>query len=59
MTVFQAFVDDSASDEGEARLFLAGYINAADKWGLFSDAWQEQLSNPPAIEYFKMSEATV
>jgi hypothetical protein len=57
LAVLQAFVDDSATDDGEQRLFLAGYINTADKWVLFSDAWKEALQLSPPIEYFKMSEA--
>lgn len=57
LAVLQAFVDDSATDDGEQRLFLAGYIHTADKWILFSDAWKEALQLNPPIEYFKMSEA--
>jgi hypothetical protein len=55
--MLQVFVDDSASDDGDQRLFLAGYINTADKWILFSDAWQEELDSQPSIRYLKMSEA--
>ena len=53
----QAYIDDSSSDEGEHRLFLAGYVNTADRWMDFSKAWEEALKEYPAIEYFKMSEA--
>ena len=53
----QAFIDDSASDSGDQRLFLAGYLNLASRWKLFSAAWQEELSNKPTIKYLKMSEA--
>lgn len=55
--MLQAFVDDSASDVGDKRLFLAAYINGADQWTAFSDAWDRKLRESPAIEYFKMSEA--
>ena len=53
----QAFIDDSASDTGDRRLYLAGYLNRADKWALFSEAWREELKVAPAIDYLKMSEA--
>lgn len=57
MTVLQAYIDDSASDKGDQRLFLAGYINTAEKWARFSDAWEEELRLAPSIKYLKMSEA--
>ncbi len=53
----QAYVDDSTSDEGDQRLFLAGYVNRADKWALFSDAWDEELRGSPSIDYLKMRDA--
>jgi hypothetical protein len=55
--MLQAYVDDSVSDQRDRRLFLAGYINTADRWIRFSDAWAEELRQPPAIGYLKMSEA--
>jgi hypothetical protein len=57
LVALQVYVDDSASDEGDQRLFLAGYMNMADKWARFSEAWQEELRASPAIDYLKMSEA--
>jgi Protein of unknown function (DUF3800) len=57
LVMFQAFIDDSTSDKGDRRLFLAGYINTADNWTLFSDAWKEELCSDPAIDYLKMTEA--
>lgn len=57
LVMLQAFIDDSASDTGDQRLFLAGYVNTADQWIAFSNAWEEALKEHPAIEYFKMSEA--
>lgn len=53
----QAYVDDSKSEVGEQRLVLAGYINTAEKWARFSDAWWLELRRPPSIEYMKMVEA--
>jgi hypothetical protein len=53
----QAFIDDSASDSGDRRLYLAGYLNRADRWAHFSVAWREELKAAPSIDYFKMSEA--
>jgi hypothetical protein len=57
MVMLQAFVDDSASDTGDRRLFLAGYVNGAEQWAAFSDEWEKELKRHPAIDYFKMSEA--
>lgn len=53
----EAYVDDSASEVGDRRLFLAAYINEADQWAAFSSAWSAVLASPPAIAYFKMVEA--
>ncbi len=57
LVFLQAFADDSASEVGDKRLVIAGYLNRADKWALFSEAWDEELRAAPAIEYLKMSEA--
>jgi hypothetical protein len=57
LAFIRAFFDDSASEIGDRRLFLAGYINRAESWALFSEAWDEELRADPAIEYFKMVEA--
>lgn len=57
MVALQAFVDDSATDAGDRRMFLAGYINTADNWIRFSNAWEHELRRNPSIAYFKMSEA--
>ncbi len=53
----QAFIDDSASDKGEQRLFMAGYLGRADMWERFSEAWIEELQLAPAISYLHMVEA--
>lgn len=57
LAFFEAYFDDSSSDIGDERLFIAGYLNTAHNWSYFSDAWDECLREPPAIEYFKMAEA--
>lgn len=57
MAVLQGSVDDSASDTGDRRFFLAGYINTAPKWEEFADEWARVLRAPPAIDYCKMAEA--
>lgn len=57
MAILQAYIDDSASDLDDQMLFLAGYLNRADKWALFSDAWAEEMAASPKISYLKMAEA--
>jgi hypothetical protein len=57
LALLQAFADDSASDTGDRRLFMAGYLNRADRWALFADAWDEELRGAPSIDYLKMVEA--
>lgn len=58
LAFIRAFFDDSASDSAaDRRLFLAGYINRAEHWALFSDAWDEELKSDPPIDYLKMAEA--
>jgi len=54
---FQAYVDDSASEMRDRRLFLAAYVNTADRWIRFADVWKEELDRAPSIEYLKMREA--
>jgi hypothetical protein len=53
----EVFIDDSAADTGDKRLFLCGYINTPDCWASFSTHWRRALNEPPRIEYLKMSEA--
>jgi len=57
LAFLRAFVDDSGSEKGERRLFLAGYINRTDQWALFAQAWDEELKASPSIEYLHMIEA--
>ncbi len=53
---FRVFVDDSGNGHPPVYV-LAGFISTAEKWERFERDWQEQLDNPPKIEYFKMTEA--
>jgi hypothetical protein len=55
--MLQAYIDDSASELGDKRLFLAGYVGSAPLWARFSDAWERELSAHPPIEYLHMVEA--
>jgi len=55
--LLQAFIDDSASEKGDKRLFMAGYLNRSDTWQLFAEAWDEELRSPPGIAYLRMVEA--
>jgi hypothetical protein len=57
LVFLQAFVDDSASDTGDRRLFLAGYIANAETWAAFSNDWQETLEASPRIQFLHMVEA--
>lgn len=57
MAALQAFVDDSSSDVGDRQFFLAGYVNAPDRWAAFSKDWGRELARHPRIDYFKMVEA--
>jgi hypothetical protein len=57
LAFLRAFIDDSATDVGDRRLFMAGYLHRADQWAEFSDVWDRELRSWPSIEYFKMSEA--
>jgi hypothetical protein len=54
---FQAYTDDSTSEQGDQRLYLAGYLNREAAWTLFNLAWKEELATAPPIDYLKMSEA--
>lgn len=57
MAFLHAYIDDSATDMRDRRLFMAGYLTRADKWALFTEAWDEELRSPPSIEYLRMVEA--
>lgn len=57
MAKLYAFVDDSSSEVGDRRLFLAAYINGADAWIKFGDDWRKSLEEVPRLKYLKMAEA--
>lgn len=57
MAFLRAFTDDSAAQKGDRRLFYAGYLERADAWAKFSEAWDWELGQWPAIKYFKGTEA--
>lgn len=57
LAFLQAFADDSASEIGDLRLFVAGYLDRAETWAAFSDAWESGLKEAPGIAYLKMTEA--
>jgi Protein of unknown function (DUF3800) len=57
MVTLHAFVDDSSSDVGDRRLFLAAYINGAGPWIDFGEKWRAALYQAPKISYLKMAEA--
>lgn len=57
MVILQAYVDDSSSHVGDKRLFLAGYINSAERWIEFSQQWESALHSHPRISHLHMVEA--
>src|SRR5882672_3149158 len=57
LVMLQAFIDDSASEQGDRNLFLAGYIQRAPVWTAFSDDWQLVLASHPKIAHLHMVEA--
>jgi Protein of unknown function (DUF3800) len=58
LMVFQAFIDDSATENGV--FVLAGHIASAELWARFSKSWEELLPfgllSKDGKRYFKMSE---
>jgi hypothetical protein len=55
--MLRAFVDDSGSGGESPWYVLAGYIGTAQGWESFDGLWRSVLSCPPALKYFKSSEA--
>jgi hypothetical protein len=55
LAFLRAFVDDSLAQKGDKRLFYAGYLHRAVVWAEFSEAWNWELRQSPAIDYFKGS----
>jgi hypothetical protein len=58
MVFLQSYADDSASDDGDQRLFMAGFVGLAQNWAAFSDDWHWALKHGgPPIDYLRMVEA--
>lgn len=57
LVFLQAFVDESACDSGDKRLFMAGYLQRADVWAEFAVHWEAALHESPRIEFLHMVEA--
>jgi hypothetical protein len=57
LVMLQAYIDDSADQDGDKRLLLAGYINSAKRWESFSDDWALALAQPPAIDCLHMTKS--
>jgi hypothetical protein len=57
LAFLRAAIDDSASETGDKRLFMAGYLNTAENWALFADAWADELKAVKPISYLRMNEA--
>lgn len=57
IVILQAFIDDSASEEGIRNYLLAGYVLDAQSWISFSDDWDSVLRASPKIDYLHMVEA--
>ena len=57
LMVYQAFIDDSGSEPQSPVIVLAGFVANHAEWAKFSDEWDAALKVPPALGYFKMTEA--
>ncbi len=55
--MLQAYIDDSKSERDPPYFVLGGWLDTAEKWAKFSDAWQEELDRTPKLAYFKLREA--
>jgi hypothetical protein len=56
LMVLQVYIDDSGT--GAKPVFvLAGWLADSAAWARFSTEWKVALTEPPAIDYFKMQEA--
>jgi hypothetical protein len=56
MVLQQACIDDSGTG-AKGTFALAGYILSVDDWKVFSDQWQQVLSEQPPLAYLKMKQA--
>lgn len=55
--VYQAYIDDSGSEPQSQFFILGGFIASHEEWARFCDEWDSALKQPPALAYFKMTEA--
>jgi hypothetical protein len=53
----QVYVDESGLDGRSPWLVFSALMGTASDWAAVSKGWREALAAPPAIAYFKMSEA--
>src|ERR1051325_10249141 len=53
----EAYIDDSGSEPSDPFFVLGGFVTQAGDWMTFSKEWDDLLKTPPALRYFKMSEA--
>jgi hypothetical protein len=55
--VYQAYIDDSGSEPQSPIFILGGFIASHEQWAEFCSEWDQALKRPPALAYFKMTEA--
>jgi hypothetical protein len=54
---FEVYADDSGSEPQSPIFYLGGFISSVERWASLSNEWDLALALPPALDYFKMSEA--
>ena len=57
LLMFRGYFDECNKNAADVRFIMSGWIGRVEQWEVFTDAWQTVLSDKPAIEYFKGSEA--
>lgn len=59
LMILQSAIDDTGTHPRKPQRFfmLAGLTASVDAWKSFDEEWRTALSEPPALEYFKMSQA--
>src|ERR1035441_4271702 len=57
LVMLRAFFDESLSDEDGRDFVLAGYVQTASVWSVFSDDWEAVLNDSPPLKLFHMHEA--
>ena len=57
LLMYRGFFDESNRNKADVKFLIAGWVSPVEEWELFSQSWQECLSEEPSIEYFKNSEA--